>query len=157
MPTARMTVVLLAIAAASLALVVSAPAAEQGSAKDGPQLGKWEFTGKDNTGRVWSGALTIEKVDPARWDANKYHSLCRFEVQASAQETKDVQVLSEWNPATRTISFGKLYPAIHVYTAIVSADGKVLTQGKWMESKMVRGQVAGVVQSGEWSAKLSDK
>lgn len=29
-----------------------------------------------------------------------------------------------------------------------------MTQGKWTESKIVRGQVGGIVRSGEWSAKL---
>ena len=152
-----MIVVLLTITAVSLALVVPAPAADQGAAKSGPYLGKWEFTGKDNTGLVWSGTLSVEKLDPARWDPNKYHSLCRFEVQSSDKQTKDVQVLSEWDPGTRTVSFGKLYPATNVYTAILSGDGKVLTQGKWTESKIVRGQVGGIVRSGEWSAKLSNR
>jgi hypothetical protein len=157
MSITRMIAILLTIAAVSLALVVPAPAADQASAKGGPDIGKWEFTGKDSTGKVWSGTLTIEKVDPAKWDANKYHSLGRFEVQVSNQQTKDVQLLGEWDPGTRTISFGKTYPAIHVYTAVLSGDGKVLTQGKWTESKMVRGQPAGVVESGEWSAKLSNR
>jgi hypothetical protein len=41
--------------------VVPAPAADRDSAKTGPFLGKWEFTGKDNTGLVWSGTLSIDK------------------------------------------------------------------------------------------------
>lgn len=157
MSTTKMTAILLTFTALSLALVVPAPAAGQASANGGPDIGKWEFTGKDNTGKVWSGTLTIEKVDPAKGDANQFLSLGRFEVQISKQQTEDVQLLGEGDPGTRTISYGKTYPAIHVFTAVLSGDGKVLTQGKWTESKMVRGQPAGVAESGEWSAKLSNR
>jgi hypothetical protein len=159
MSTNRTIVILLTITVVSLALVVPGPAADQGSAKSGPSLGKWEFTGKDNTGLVWSGTLSIEKLDPARFDPNKYHSLCSLEVQSSdpAKGTKGVEAPCEWNPGTRTVSFGNTYPAANVYTAILSGDGKVLTQGKWTESKIVRGQVGGIVRSGEWSAKLSNR
>jgi hypothetical protein len=74
----------------------------------------------------------------------------------SAKGAKGVEAPCEWNPGTRAVSFGNSYPAANAYTAILSGDGKVLTQGKWTESKIVRGQVAGVVRSGEWSAKLSN-
>jgi hypothetical protein len=120
--------------------------------------GTWEFTGKDNTGLVWSGTLSIEKLDPARSDPNKYHSLCRFEVQSSdKQSTEDRQVLSGWDPGACTVSFGKSYPAVNVYTAIPSGDGKVFMQGKWTGSRIVRGQAGVIIRSGEWSAKLSDR
>ncbi len=159
MSTSRMITTLLTITAVSLAIGVPAPAADQGPAKRGPQLGKWEFTGKDNTGLAWSGTLSIEKLDPARFDANKYHSLCILEVKSSdpSKGTKGVEEPCEWNPDTRTVTFGNTYPAVSVYTAVLSGDGKALTQGKWTESKVVRGQVAGVVRSGQWSAKLSNR
>ena len=147
------------ITAVSFAISVPAPAADQGSAKNGPYLGKWEFTGKDNTGVAWSGTLKFEKLDPVRFEANKYHSLCILEVESSgpSKEPKGVEEPCEWNPDTRTVTFGNTYPAVSVYTAVLSDDGKALTQGKWTESKVVRGQVAGVVRSGQWSAKLSNR
>jgi hypothetical protein len=159
MSTTRITVTLLTIMAISLALVIATPAAGQGPVKSGPYLGKWEFTGKDNTGLVWSGTLSIVKLDAARFDASKYHSLCSLEVESTDPNkgTKGVEAPCEWNPGTRTVSFGNSYPATNVYTAILSADGKALTQGKWTESKIVRGEVGGVVRSGEWAAKLSGR
>ena len=55
---------------------VGSGAGQQQAAKssNGPVLGKWEFTGKDNTGLAWTGTLAIEKLDPNRFDPNKYHS-----------------------------------------------------------------------------------
>lgn len=158
MSATRMLVTLLIITAVSLTIGVPAQAADQSSAKSGPSLGKWEFTGKDNTGLVWSGTLKIEKLDLTRFEA-KYHSLCILEVESSdpSKGTKGVEEPCEWNPGTRTVTFGNTYPAINVYTAVLSDDGKALTQGKWTESKVVRGQVAGVVRSGVWSAKLSNR
>lgn len=108
MSTTRMIVILLSLTVVSLAFAVPAPAADQDSAKSGPYLGKWEFSGKDNTGLVWSGTLTIEKLDPGRFDPNKYHSLCSIEVQSTdpSKGTKGVEAPCEWNPGTRTVSFG---------------------------------------------------
>ena len=151
--------ILLTVAAAGIAIGVPVPAAAQGPAKNGPSLGKWAFTGKDNTGLVWSGTLTIERLDPARFDANKFHSLCSLEVESSdaSKGSKGVEAPCEWNPATRTVTLGNTYPAANVYTAVLSDDGKALTQGKWTESKVVRGQVGGVVRTGQWSAQLSSR
>jgi hypothetical protein len=149
---------LLTLTAAILAFVIPVPVAGQG-AKSGPALGNWEFSGKDNTGLVWSGTLKLEKLDPARVEPNKYYSQCILEVKSTDanQGTIGVEEPCEWNPGTRTISLGNMYPAVHVYSAVLSADGKTLTQGKWTESKVVRGKVGGVVRSGQWSAKLSNR
>jgi hypothetical protein len=91
--------------------------------------------------------------------AGSRHSLCSLEVQSAdpSKGTKGVEEPCEWNPDTRTVTFGNTYPAINVYTATLSADRKVLTQGKWTESKMVGGEVKGVVRTGQWSAKLSNR
>jgi hypothetical protein len=156
MSTRRIIITLLTITALCLAIGIPATAAEQGSAKSGPALGKWEFSGKDNSGAVWSGTLTMEKLDPVRFEA-KYYSLCILDVESPNQGTKGVEEPCDWNPDTRTVSFGNTYPAVNVYTAVLSADGKALTQGKWTESKVVRGKAGGVIRSGQWSAKLSDR
>jgi hypothetical protein len=154
-----MIVTLLTIAAASLALVFPAPAAGQGAANSGPILLKWELSAKDTTGLVWSGTLTIAKLDPIRFDAKKYHSLCILEMESTdpTKGTKGAEEPCEWEPATRKVTFGNTYPAVYVFTAILSADGKVLTQGKWTEATIKRGTGGGVIRSGEWSAKLSNR
>ena len=78
--TNRIMIAVLSIAVFSASNAVSANAGsgagQQQAAKssNGPVLGKWEFTGKDNTGLAWTGTLVIEKLDPNRFDANKYHS-----------------------------------------------------------------------------------
>ncbi len=152
----RAILTILTITAGLLAIGSSATAADQGSAGSGPELGKWVFSGKDNTGATWSGTLKFEKLDPVRFEA-KYYSLCILEVESTdpSTGTKGVEEPCEWNPRTRTVTFGDTYPAVNVYTAVLSDDGKALTQGKWTERKVVRGQVAGVTRTGEWSAKLS--
>ena len=152
----RIIVTLLAIFTVAAIAPVVRTAAGQGAANNGPVLGKWAFTGKDNTGLVWSGTLTIEKLDPSRFDANKYHSLCSLEVESTDPNkgTVGVEAPCEWHPDTRTVSFGNSYPAAKVYSAVLSADGKALTQGKWTEKKIVAGQAAGIERSGNWSAKL---
>jgi hypothetical protein len=161
--TNRISIALLSIIAFSafqgVAASAGSGAGEQQSAKssDGPVLGTWEFTGKDNTGLGWTGTLTIEKFDLARYGPKKYHSMWTFKVDSTDPNRggpHEIMAPCDWDPGTRTVSFGNTWPATNVYTAVLSADGKVLTQGKWTESKFVRGQVAGVIRTGDWSAKL---
>jgi len=118
----------------------------------GPSLGKWEFTGKDNTGLVWTGTLTIEKLDPTRFDATKYYADCSLDVQSPdpSKGTRGVEAPCTYDPSTRAVSFSTGVSLTHLYTAVLSRDGKSLTGGKWTESKE-----ATVVRSGEWSAKLA--
>jgi hypothetical protein len=158
MSTRSVIVTFLTVAALSLVIGIPAPAEDQGPAKSGPRLGTWEFTGKDTTGATWTGTLKFEKLDPVRFEA-KYHSFCILDVKSSerGQGVKGVEEPCEWNPQTRVVKFGDTYPAVSVYSAVLSDDGKSLTQGKWTESKVVRGQLAGVVRSGQWSAKLSER
>lgn len=118
----------------------------------GPSLGKWEFTGKDNTGVAWTGTLTIEKLDPNRFDTNKYHSMCSLQVE-SASTSSGVEAPCKYDPSTRALSFSTGVSTTHSYTAVLSPDGKSLTKGKWTESK-TDGQKS-VVQTGDWSAKLT--
>jgi hypothetical protein len=119
----------------------------------GPALGKWEFTGKDSAGVAWNGTLNIEKLDPNRFDANKYHSMCSLQVQ-SATSSHGVEAPCRYDPATRTVSFSTGVSTTHSYTAVLSPDGKSL-KGKWTESKGDRPKDMTVVKTGEWSAKLS--
>ena len=133
-------------------LTVAAVAAfGQGSGNSGPSLGKWQFTGKDNTGLVWTGTLSIEKLDPTRFDAKRYHSMCSLEVESTDPNkgTKGVEGPCTWDPQTRAVSFTVAVMETHLYTAVLSPDGKSLLQGKWTDSKKET-----IVSSGTWSAKL---
>lgn len=163
MLTNRVSIALLTIvifcAIHSVAASASSGSGEQQTAKDndGPALGKWEFTGKDNTGLVWTGTLSIERFDLARYGPKRYHSMWNLKVTSADPNRggpREVEAPCDWNPGTRTVSFGNTWPATNVYTAVLTADGKALTQGKWTESKFVRGQIAGIIRTGEWSAKL---
>jgi hypothetical protein len=118
----------------------------------GPTLGKWEFTGKDNTGLDWTGTLTIEKLDPKSFNVKEYYALCGLEVQSPdpAKGIRGVEAPCSYDPSTRAVSFTTGVSVTHLYTAVLSRDGMSLTGGKWTESKE-----ATVVRSGEWSAKLA--
>jgi len=132
-------------------LAVSAGAAPQSAAVGkGPVLGKWQFTGKDNTGLVWTGTLTIGKLDPARFDVKSYSALCSVEVESTdpSKGSRGVEAPCKYDQATRTLSFTTGAMTTHVYTATLSADGKSLTDGKWTETRD-----KSIVRSGEWTAK----
>jgi hypothetical protein len=158
MSAKRMIVAILGITAFSIVCVTSAVAANQGSANSGPSLGKWEFTGKDNTGLVWSGTLSIEKLDPTRFDPKKYPSMCSLVVNSNdpSKGERGVEAPCEWDPSTRAVSFTTGYTVTHLYSAVLSSDGKSLTQGRWTESKKNGSGQSGetIVKSGNWSAKL---
>jgi len=127
---------------------------------NGPALGKWEFTGKDNKGLAWTGVLAIEKLDPNRFDASKYHSLCSLEVESTDpnQGTRGVEAPCSYDPGTRVVSFSFGASTLHSYTAVLSGDNRSLTQGKWTETKndaRKKGQSGmTAVSTGDWSAKL---
>ena len=163
MPANRIIIVILAltILCAAYSLAGSAgssdgqpPAATSGS---GPSLGAWQFTGKDSAGVVWTGALTIEKLDPNRFDTNKYHFMCNLEVRSASSEN-GVGAPGRYDPTVRALSFSTGKSQITSYTAVLSPDGKSLTHGKWTVSKQdnKKGGQAGmtIVSSGTWPAKL---
>jgi hypothetical protein len=164
--TNRITIAVLSVtvsfASHGVAANASSGVGQQQSAKssNGPTLGKWEFTGKDNTGLAWTGTLAIEKLDPKRFDANKYHSMCSLEVKSAdpSQGTRGVEAPCSYDPGTRAVSFSTGVSTIHSYTAVLSGDGRSLTRGKWTESKN-DGKKSGqsgmsAVRTGDWSAKL---
>lgn len=128
--------------------------AAQSLSISGPSLGKWAFTGKDSAGVVWTGTLVIEKLDPNRFDTNKYHSMCILAVKSASSE-KGVEAPCRYDPASRALSFSTGISEITSYAAVLSADGKSLTEGQWTASK--KGGQAGmtVVSAGTWSAALT--
>lgn len=119
---------------------------------NGPPLGKWEFIGKDDKGVAWTGILEILKLDMNRFDADKYHSIASLGVK-SADAGHGVEAPCRWEPASREVSFSTGGTS---YTAILSSDGKSLTQGKWTESeKDFRTRKVTVIRTGVWSAKFT--
>lgn len=117
----------------------------------GPSLGKWEFIGKDDKGVAWTGILEILKLDTNRFDADKYHSIANLEVK-SASSGRGVEAPCRWEPGKREVSFSTGGTA---YTAILSPDGKSLTQGKWTESeKDFQTRKVTITRTGVWSAKF---
>jgi hypothetical protein len=71
--------------------------------------------------------------------------MCELELQ-SASSGRGVEAPCLYNPQTRTLSFsGGTSSRKYSYTAVLSPDGKSLTQGRWTE---------GDSGSGTWSARL---
>ncbi len=118
----------------------------------GPPLGKWEFIGKEDKGVSWTGTLEIQKLDANRFDADRYHSIFNLELQ-SASSSRAVEAPCRWEPGNREVSFSTGGTA---YSAILSLDGKSLTQGKWTESeKDFQTRRLTIIKSGLWSAKFT--
>lgn len=125
-------------------------AASPSAHTSGPPLGKWEFVGKDDKGVVWKGALENKQLDTNRFDADRFYSI--FNLQALGNGTqREVEAPSKWDPAKREVSFATGGTA---YTAVLSKDGKRLTEGKWTHgNKDFRGKIT-VKNTGVWSAKF---
>jgi len=160
MLTKRIIIAVLSVAVFSAFHGIAAGQQQAAGSANGPALGKWDFTGKDNTGLAWTGTLSIEKLDSNRFDVNKYHSLCSLEVQSTdpSKGTRGVEAPCAYNAGTRAVSFTTGVSTIHLYTAVLSGDGRSLAQGKWTETKSdVRksGQSGtSPARTGDWSAKL---
>jgi hypothetical protein len=130
----------------------SATAQEAVSPAGGPpSLGKWDYTGRDDSGVTWKGTLTIEKIDPTRFDAKRYFALCEIEERSTDPNkgTRSVQAPCEYDGQTRKVSFKLLVATLHSFSAVLSQDGKSLTDGKWIETKGTK-----VVRSVGWSAQF---
>jgi len=149
--TSLIVLVLIAVCASlSAAWQVNQPAADP----SGPALGKWKFTGKDSLGVVWTGTLTLTKVDLNRFDPGKYHSICSIEAQ-SEKGGLGVEHPATYDPSTRTLSFGKEgRMGGSTYNAVLSTNGKKLEKGKWRKSDRDFGSKDLVVVTGDWSADL---
>lgn len=129
---------------------------QQAKSGDGPTLGKWEFTGKDNKGLAWTGTLTIEKPDPQNFDVDRFHSMCSLEVESKDpnQGGRSVSAPCTYDKAIRAVAFSTGVSNLSAYTAILSADSKSLTQGKWTESEKSRQSGTKVLRTGDWSARF---
>jgi len=144
-----------------IAFYISQVAAWQGSLptgdKSGPALGKWKFTSKETSGVVWTGTLTLSKLDPERFSADKYYALCNIEA-TSTKGGLGVEHPAKYDPSTRALSFGEEGNwGGSTYTCVLSADGKKLEKGKWRQSdRDFDSKKLVVVSSGDWSAELTE-
>jgi hypothetical protein len=126
--------------------------AEPGSARpangaaqgDGNVLvGTWVFTGKDGAGVQWRGELAITKLDANNFDGSKYSNECDLNL-SSANAGKGMAGPCLYDSRTRTLSFsGGGASSKFSMTAVLSADGRSLTQGRWVEA---------TPSAGTWSA-----
>jgi hypothetical protein len=115
----------------------------------GPALGKWTFEGKDDKGVVWTGTLIVTEMDKNQNYACNYHSWFKLEAE-SKDEGYGTSGPSLWHPLKRKVSF-----IDGSYTAILSADGKKMTGGKWTESEEdFRTRKVTVKRTGVWSAEF---
>ena len=107
-----------------------APAAGDGKTL----LGKWDFTGKDGAGVQWRGTLTIAKIEPDSFDTAQYSNMCDLDL-SSANSGKGISNACLYEPRTRTFTLAG-GEGSHKYsiTAVLSPDGKSLTQGRWVEA-----------------------
>jgi hypothetical protein len=82
-------------------------------------LGKWEFTGKDDTGGKWTGVIVIiiENEEVA----------CDLNIQGP-KFSSGIGGPFPCAPDQRSFSCAT---GGNSYTAVLSADGKSLTDGKW--------------------------
>jgi hypothetical protein len=118
----------------------------------GPILDKWAFKGKDDKGVVWTGTLTIKKLDATSFDADRFHSMCILEAE-SKDSSNGVDAPCVWDPAKREVSFST---GTVMYIAILSANGKSIMQGKWTESKEdFQARKVTVIKTGVWSAEYT--
>lgn len=132
-----------------LALGALFTACAAAAAADGPAFGQWSFSGSDNKGVAWTGTLTIERL--ATGEEGALQAMCSLEVQ-SKQMGRGVGAACKYDAATRVLSFGSKAPSnTFSYRAVLSPDGKSLTQGKWSET--VRSETT----TGEWSAKFKSE
>jgi hypothetical protein len=124
-----------------------ASATKHAAVRSGPDslLGKWEFTGKDSAGVAWSGTLTIGELDRSGYGENPppFSHRCEFDLR-SGDSSQGVDTPCLYDSQTRKLSAGDTPP--HVYTALLSADGTMLTQGRWGEGDPAKGT---------WSARSS--
>jgi hypothetical protein len=133
----------------------NAPAAVKAPA--GGPFGKWAFTGKDSNGVDWSGSLTVGKLDPERFNPEKYDYMCELDLR-SANSGRGVGAPCTYDAKTGTLAFGGSR-GLYNYSAVLSPDGASLSQGKWREfaEDNFGRKTAVITKTGEWSARRAAK
>jgi hypothetical protein len=122
---------------------------------NGPAFGNWKYTGKDKAGVVWTGTLVIEKLDPQQFNPQKYIAVGDIRSEnPDGSSGKGLRAAIQYDPATRVVMIGEDsdYGGA-VYTAVLSPDGKTLSNGVWRETERGSDEKEKLVTSeGEWSA-----
>lgn len=108
-----------------------------------PLAGKWQVLGKDGSGAAWDGTLAIDKPGADDFNDGTYTNICDLNMQ-SANSGKGMSGPCVYDAKTKTLTFaGGADSSKFTFTAVLSPDGKSLTQGRWVEAK----------GNGAWSAK----
>jgi hypothetical protein len=98
-------------------------------------LGKWNFIGKDCRGKEWSGTLNITKLDADTLKLGQYSNSCDLSVE-SGNAGRGVAGACLYDGKTKVLTFSSDFgPSQYSITAMLSADGKSLTQGKWIDDQ----------------------
>ena len=130
------------------AKVGAGPAAE--AEYTGPALGKWIFEGKDSKGMAWSGTLTISEKDSGEV---KYID-CSLDAVSRDGASNGVGSECTWDAAKREVLFGP--EPMARYRALLSTDGRKMTQGTWTEAEKDWNTGKTVVnKTGAWTASRS--
>ena len=157
---AIVTVILFALARPHFLAAGSVTAGPQ-AVSQGPGLsfGTWAFTGKDKAGVVWTGTLGIEKLDASQFDPQEYAAQGNLRIESAGGDGKGANPPIRYDPSTRVFTMGAEsdYGGA-VYTAVLSPDGKRLTNGTWRETERSSNEKEKrVVSEGEWSATRIEK
>lgn len=92
---------------------------EASSPQDCPMLGKWEFVGKDDTGKTWTGVIDIRIEDG--------ETACDLNIQGP-EFSSGVGGSFACNPDQRRFSY---VLGGNSFTADLSEEGRSLTNGRW--------------------------
>jgi len=113
------------------------------SPKDCPMLGKWEFAGKDDTGAAWKGVIDI-RID-------NEDVACDVNIQGP-KFSSGIGGPFECRPDRKNFECAI---SGNSFTAVLSSDGKRLTNGKWTlkEDDFLKSPKI----TGNWSAKLQGR
>jgi hypothetical protein len=103
-------------------------------------VGEWTFTGKDGKGVAWEGKLGIQPLDSNSFDPAKYSNMCNLDVQSPEGGARGAYGACLYNAQSRTLTWASNDFSL---AAVLSPDGKSLTQGKWVEK----------ATTSSWSAK----
>lgn len=114
----------------------------------GPAYGRWEFKGQDDKKVHWSGTFMIrESTD----QGSKFRE-CFLERADEDGAGGGVAAPCKWDPAKREVSFG----GPQGYRGILSADGKSITQGTWIQGdEDYYTKKVTILGTGTWSAVLT--
>lgn len=117
--------------------------AQPSQPQDCPMLGKWNFIGKDDKGGAWKGIIDIKiENDEVTCDVN---------IQGP-KFSSGVGGSFECGPGQKNFSCSS---GDNSFTAVLSADGKNLTNGKWTTKENDFLKFPKVI--GTWSAEFSGR